>query len=634
LFFLLYYKNLHQSLFRIGAAIILFFIITNRVLSYQSKKQSYPPVLLIDCSTSMTDHIPTIIQEVDALPYPHTTFFFSESLITQAHNGVALTPGRFTDITRALTEASELRPSAIIIVSDGNHNYGASPFVFAKHLTVPVYCFGVGDATGKDLLIVDMVYPTYAFQGDSVKIEAVVESRGFSGGKGEIWLQTSSGKTGQKKSFFLSDVIAKTTVDFWLHVTEPGVENIHVYITPHPDEENRENNTFDFSLEVLNKKINVLYVTDHVSFNTKFILHALSEDQHVALFPFMKITRDRYQTLDTGSDGAPFPLLDNFDAAVFDNVNYNTLPWHDIELFLNHGKGILCCGAVEGLTSEWRTILPITVTENIIESDHPIMIVYPFSLLAVSDRYPPFSHSNKVIGLKENTVVVAEAQHSPVIAYRNYRGGVVFQINATEIGSWQFLQAGMKHDNVLSRFLGDIIRFISPLGQRTRLVLTSLRRDYTIGETVTLTLQSYDRNFRRTGSGDFYCNIGTTTIPFFEISEGRYEAIFIAKEHGALQMVATGKLGAEILHSDTLIIVISPQAIEAERGLNRQLLQPLAEMTGGSYHTLDELATFRPPHPGEQYSVKIINFNTPISYVVIFIFLAIDWSLRRRRGIV
>lgn len=303
-------------------------------------------------------------------------------------------------------------------------------------------------------------------------------------------------------------------------------------------------------------------------------------------------------------------------------------------MFLNHGKGVLCIGAVERLTNEWRAILPITVTEKITESDHPITIVYPFSLLSIADRYPPFSHSNKVIGLKENAVVIAEANHVSVIAYQNYRGGVVFQINATEIGSWQFLQAGIKPENMLSRFIGDIIRFISPLGQRTRLVLTALRGNFTVGETVTLTLQSYDRNFRRVGSGDFYCDIGNATIPFFELDEGTYEATFVAQEHDTLQIAATGKLGAETLHSDTLTIIISPQALEAERGLNRQLLQPLAEMTGGSYHSLDELATFTPPHAGVQYSVKNINFNSPISYVLIFSFLAIDWFLRRRRGIV
>jgi hypothetical protein len=603
-------------------------------LPYRSREEIHPPALLIDCSASLTHQVHAIIQEVDKIPYPHTTFFFSESLVIPAESGVVPTPGRFTDITRALREISELRPSAILIVSDGNHNYGTSPFVVAEHLAVPVYCFGVGDVVGKDLSIVDMSYPAYVFQGDSVNIEAVVESRGFSGGKGELWLQVSSDKTGQKKTFFLSDVIAKTTVDFWIQVIEPGIENIHVYITPHSDEENRENNTFDFSLEVLDKKIRVLYVTDHVSFNTKFILRALNEDHHVALFPLMQITKARYQTLDRGWEGTTIPLLDSFDVVVFDNVTYNTLPWHDIEKFLNHGKGILCIGAVERLTNEWRAILPITVTEKIIESDHPITIVHPFSLLSGEDRYPPFSHSNKVIGLQENAVVIAEANQLSVIAYQNYRGGIVFQINATEIGSWQFLQAGIRHENVLSRFIGDIIRFISPLGQRTRLVLTSLRRNFTVGETVTLTLQSYDRNFRRVGSGDFYCDIGNTTIPFFELTEGTYEATFVAKERDTLPIVATGKLGAETLRSDTLTIIISPQTIEAERGLNRQLLQPLAEMTGGSYHSLDELATFTPPHPGEQYSVKNINFNAPISYILIFILLAIDWFLRRRRGIV
>jgi hypothetical protein len=634
LFFVLYHKNFYRSLFRIGAVIILFFIITNRALSYRSKKEVHPPVVLIDCSASVTHHVSAIIHEVGTLPYPHTTYFFSESLMTPTQTGVTPAPGRFTDITRALTEVSELRPSAIIVVSDGNHNYGTSPFVYAQHLSVPVYCFGVGDVTGRDISIVGVGCPAYAFQGDSVHIEVTVESRGFGSGKGELWLQTPSGTTGQKKSFFLSDIIAKTIVDFWIHVTKPGIDSFHVYSTPHPDEVNRDNNSFDFSLEVLDEKISVLYVTDHLSFNTKFILRALNEDRYVALSPFIKITKDRYQIFNNSSDSTMIPPLDNFDVAIFDNVNYSTLPWRDIEMFLRLGKGILCCGAVEGLTDEWRTILPITVVENRIESEHPVIIVYPFSLLSGEEKYPPFTHSNKVIGLKENVVVIAETDHSSVIAYRDYHGGVVFQINATDIGSWQFLQAGMRHENMLSRFIGDIIRFISPLGQRTRLVLTSPRRDYAVGETVTLILQSYDRNFRRAGSGDFYCTIGSTRIPFFEVSEGRYEATCVAQEDGALHIEAAGKLGDEMLRSDTLTIRISPQIIEAERGLNRQLLQPLAEMTGGSYHSVDELATFTPPYPGEQYSVQTIHFNTPMSYLLVFILLAIDWSLRRRRGVV
>jgi len=81
-----------------------------------------------------------------------------------------------------------------------------------------------------------------------------------------------------------------------------------------------------------------------------------------------------------------------------------------------------------------------------------------------------------------------------------------------------------------------------------------------------------------------------------------------------------------------LVLTILPQMMEKEKGLNKQLLLTLSEKTGGVYNSIDALESFDLPTPGLRYDVRQIDFNKPISYFLIFMLLAIDWFMRRRRG--
>ena len=626
---LLYYKNPAIAPLRIFALIILCLLITNFTINIRSKEESNPPAVLIDCSASMARELTAVIQHTNNITFSHSRFFFSESL-SKTKPG----EGRFTNITNAISEVSKWRPSAILLISDGNHNYGKSPLSVIDELDIPIYCFGVGSALQKDLAIAQILYPEYAFKQDSIKIEVIVQSKGFDGGEGEIKLKVPSRQVEQNQTFPLSDVIAKQSIDFMIFGAQPGEEIVHIYLVPQPGEGTYENNELDFSLHILEKKISVLYYTDHLSFNTKFMLRALNEDKSLELVPFGKVSKGRYLGLSGNHTEKVLPSLNGFDVLVLDNVNLKKLFWHNIKEFLNQGKGILCMGSVEGLTNEWRDILPIDITGSLLKGNHHIKIIEPFSCLVIGDDYPPFSIINRVIGIKENVVIIAKTGRLPIIAYRNYGNGMVFQINVMDIGTWQFLQVGLRQKNLLSCLVGDIVRFLSPLGKKGRLVLKSLQKNYIPGEMINLTLQSFDRDFKPKGDGDFYIEFEDVRVPFFEVQEGTYEATFVAKKSGAFELRALGKLGEEILKSNTLTIRVSPQSVETEQGLNSQLLKNISEATDGKYYSIDELRAFQLPESKERYVSKKIYFNSPIMYFVIFILLAIDWVLRRRRGII
>ncbi len=628
----LYLKNITQAPLRIVSFIILYLLITGFVLSLPVKEKSSPPALLIDYSASMTRYFPAVVQQTKRIGFPHSRFFFSESLIEAVPEGT-LPAGTYTDITRAVRETSKMQPSAILLISDGNHNYGSPPFSIIENVDMPIYCFGVGTETRMDAAIIDVNYPEYAFMGDSVNVEVIVQSQGFEGGEGDIHVLSIQKKSEHKKSFLLSAVKAKNKLDFWIHTSQLGEEKFLVRLKPQPGEETYENNEFEFSLKILKDRLKVLYYTEHLSFNTKFVLRALEQDDRVEFLALSQIGKDRYHNLTTQQQVA-IPELNQFDVLLLDNVAFQRLPWKDADTYLKQGLGIACIGTIENYTNSWREVLPITTAGLPLKGKHRITIVEPFSCLTPGDEYPPLTYINRVMSIKENAVIIAEVDNIPIIAYSNYGQGIIFQISGVDMGTWHFIQHGLTQRNLLLCLMSDIVRFISPEGKHKRLILRSMRSDYLIGETIELTAQSYDPLFRRAGGGDFFIQFDGKRIPFFEVSKGIYNASFVAERSGVFRLAASGKLNTETLGSNELEIKVSSRPVEIEQGLNQEVLQTLSSETGGMYYSIDDLDTFEIPVSQERHTVKRLNLDSPISYIVLLCLLVIDWFLRRRQGIV
>ena len=577
----------------------------------------------------MSDYVSAITTAVEKIEYPHVTVYFSESLYTTAADDT--TPlGSFTNIVGAIYDASAYEPSGIILISDGNHNVNTKPLSQLRTLNTPVYCFGIGRETQRDAMLADVVYPEYAYAGDSVRVLATVQSAGFEAGTGTVELQTQRGTMLQRTTFPLSNIRAKNTVEFTLPVEDVGEESFKIVLKPLSAEHSYDNNETSFSVRILEEKLKVLYYTEHISFTTKFILQILRTNTRFDLMPLVQLTKGTLQNVNT-HERVNLPSLTAFDVVILDNVLARRLPLPEVEEFLNRGGGILCMGVLEEQPAQWREMLPIAAGVPV-AGRHELTIAEPFSILTPYDEYPPLTTINRVSNVKQDAVIIAQTNSIPVIAYRTQASGIVFQINTTDIGTWHFLMQGMKKEDVLSDLIGDIVRFIAPSGHNKRLVLKSLRREYNVGDIVDVTLQSFDRDYRRTGGGDFFMAYDTNRVPFFEMQKGVYKATFIADKPGARTLIANGKLQEEELESNELNLIIHSRTIESDQGLNQEFLEAIARETGGTYAHFDELATFKLPPPQEQYTVRTFHLDRPITYILIVLVLALEWFMRRRRG--
>ena len=623
---LLYRKSLLNILIRILALIFLVLLTTNFTLSVRKPAKERPTILLVDASRSMKPVFSEVMKTINHLKSPYSLFFFGESLYNKPPDSA-----NYTDITKALITAARMDPSAILLISDGNHNYGPSPHTILNNFNIPIYTFGAGIETIKDLAIDDIIIPKFVYTDDTTKIVVIVQSAGYKNKKGVLELNLPSGKL--TKSYPLSMVSAKNKIIFKTVFKKPGEKRLVIRIKPEAQELSYDNNVSHSSLNVLARKIRVQYLTSHLSFNTQFLLNALSQDHHISLLPVVTLGPETFLNPKTNKRVTPEIELNAIDVLLLDNINLQHISISDVEELLKQGKGVLIVGSVEGVNSAWQKLLPINITKGIINGKYNLEVIQPFSILKPMDEFPPITAINRTYGKKSDAAVIAQASNLPIIAYREY-GGIVFQINIIDLGTWQFLQSGLTQKEILPVLLSDIIRFISILRNKGRLVLESIKRSYAIGEEIRLKLQSFDSSLRPASGGDFYLQFEDSHIPFYEIEKGVYETTITPQKPGRFIVYAQGSLGEEFLKSKSLQVEIKPRATEVPELINLRLLQSIADRTGGKYYPLNSLAHWRLSDTKKHYTYARLQFNHPIFAILIILLLVIDWILRRRKGLI
>jgi hypothetical protein len=626
---LVYRRQPLELILRLASIVCIYLLISNYSLTINEDAPPSKPIVLVDYSMSMAHSIPRILDAVSKIDFPHELFFFNENLLTDIE---PQHPGSYTDMTRAIMEADKMQPSIMLLITDGNHNFGASPLTILDGIKAPVYIYGIGEETPRDVSIIDITSPKYAHLGDSIQITVIVASSGFSAGTGQMALYLASGKKLATQIFPLSSTPARRRLDLWYVAADTGASRLRVNIEPQPDEISYDNNRANLSLEVLKQKIMVLYYTDHISFNTKFLLESLSRDANLSVSSIVDQGSGKYSRVEGGYDVNALQEPAGFDVVILDNANLARIPWTNLPGLLNNGKGIVLIGKIEGLNEQWRNITPINTTAGILEGTHKIEITEPFSVLSDGD-YPPARNVNRIVSSKQDATVLARTNNLPVIGFRQQGKGRIFQICIGDLGTWNFLQRGLKNKDLLNDFIGDVVRFLSPMGTHTRLMLETKKRDHAVGETMHLTLQSYDRNFRSAGGGDFFLVADGAIIPFYETRHGSYEADVVLQETGVQHMFAQGEIDGDTLRSNAIDVNITPRSDETEQRLNRVLLESIATQTDGKFLTLDELTRTTPPDTERRKASKVINLNSPVIYFAVLIMLTADWILRRRRGI-
>ncbi len=573
----------------------------------------------------MRNHFKEILQRVNSIKFRYNKFFFSDSVYSDT---IGVKP-RFTNITRALLFIEKLNPSGILLISDGNHNYGPPPDEILDNLKTPVYCFAAGSKSINDQSIAGVFYPDYAFLNDTIVVEAVIEVKNLKDKIGRIELKSDKDKI--MKEFKLTEEFTRQSVEFKFVPDKIGEQRYSIVLIPQVGESDYDNNEYNFTIKIFDRKIRVLYYTDRPSFNTQFIINCLKKNIDIEYSEIIRISKDKYLTRN-GFVSNENIELSNFDIIIADNVEGNLNV--DLKDFLNKNKGILIIGNIKGMNNVGNEILPFPFASPQLEKELQIKILAPFSVLSPKEEYAPVTKINRTLGVNQNTTLIARAGDFPLIGYRRVGKGFVFQINILDLGVWHFAQLNLNNKDILNPLIEDILKFLSPYGKNERLLLKTGKNHYWIGEQIKIELRAYNQNLLPGSGGEFYLNFQNQKIPFFEIRPGIYETSFFSEIPGTFTVFAAGNLDNDTLKSNKLDLKIMEVEKEPEELINDQLLEKIASKTNGEYFDIFQLDAFDPPENATRDEIIKFSFDKPVFYFLIFVLIVIDWIVRKKGGMV
>jgi uncharacterized membrane protein len=447
------------------------------------------------------------------------------------------------------------------------------------------------------------------------------------------------------------------------------------------------NNRRAFLVDEERKKSAILYIEGHPRNEYKFIRRALKGDNSLRLATYLKTGPHKF--LRQGIE-SPRELAGGFPEKKEDLYRYEAMVLGDIpksfftadqlalirEFVSERGGGFLMLGGSTAFEESFvgspiADILPVNLPG-------PVQLSRQLRERAGSEKYnlrltPEGRHSAvlrlghdgamnrelwermpqlqgiNVIGpVKTGATLLAVHptlkvgdEPLPVIALERYGRGRSMVIATASTWRWQML---LPHDDLShERFWRQVMRWLAvPAPSPVEL---SLEKDsYAAGDRVNVRVRVSDRLFAPVNDATVWLKLtdATGTVQDVQLEwaigdKGLYTGSFKVRSDGIHQLeVAAASLSGEVHEASTHFLVAEPVVEFINPDMDTTLLKKLAGVSGGKFYTanqMDRLVSDLGKHQKiVPVDVEREIWDMPIVLILIFGLLALEWIIRRRKG--
>lgn len=255
--------------------ILLGLLLLNPVYEHsQSIEQKPDLVVLVDQSASVsiskgnwngTEMLPQITNTIDdklSNEYNLKWIGFDSDIYELNFADSLNLSGSQTDIGLALSKAvSSYSPDQILLISDGIVTRGRDPQFVGQSLNIPLHTIAVGDSTRFQDLVVSFVdYSSEMVTETDYTINVGIRNDGFRGNQTRVFL-TLDGNQIESRDIVFQNETGIQQIDFTLSSSSEGVRDYKVKVEPLDLEWSTENNEYDLSINYIDNRVEVLYLT-------------------------------------------------------------------------------------------------------------------------------------------------------------------------------------------------------------------------------------------------------------------------------------------------------------------------------------------------------------------------------------
>ncbi|NOY77351.1 MAG: VWA domain-containing protein [Calditrichaeota bacterium] len=584
--------------------------------------------------------------------------------------------GDGTDISQALQDVRKNLLnhyfSAVILISDGIYNTGENPVYLAQNYDVPVYTVGIGDPTEKkDVLIARVLTNEVVYAKNRVPVDVVVTHFGFEGQKVMVFLK-QAGKVLDSKPLTLGPSNQEEVVHLFFTPLREGFQKYEVSISGLKSEFTRINNRRSFYVKVLKSKLKVLILAGGPSPDVKFVRRILDDDKNMDVTILAQKRGGGYYVIPRARKW--FSV--NFDAFVLIDFPRWTVR-SDLRKFLDEKlvgprHSLLFIEGENLQNSDLRFLQPV-LPFKVDQAPRQLREVYlqltpageVEDILRVGDNLettlglwqdlPPVDTYLQNYSPLPGTKILAVVDPAksklppsvqfkkPLILVRNVGKEKSVALMFENVWRWDLMMWGIgKNDEVLQKFLTRTVRWLATRMETKPVQLKTDRQIYRSGEEAVFLGQVYDKAFKPVDGADFKVRVksgkDTLTLLLDNIGNGKYEGRFRIPAAGTYTYKGTAFLNDMKLGTASGKFSAGEFQIEfLQTRMNEKLLQQISARTSGTFYLPRNVSRLKKDLKFSSRELSSENtytlWNVWLLLAVIIFLFVIEWSIRRRKGL-
>lgn len=586
-------------------------------------------------------------------------------------------------LEQVLAESATLPLGAVVLLSDGAENgggIGLETMAAIRRRRIPVHTVGFGrERPAKDVEIEDAVLPARVLPESRLTAHVTLRSWGYEGQKARLAVRDGD-KVLASEDVRLQGGGALETHALAFDAGAAGPRSLRVAVEPQAGEENTENNAVTRLVDVRAARPRILYVEGEPRWEFKFIRRAAEEDRSLELVSMLRTTENKIYRQGISQPGElehGFPgtaeelfayqglIVGSVEAGYFTPAQQQLIR----EFAGRRGGGVLFLGGRFALSEGGWQHSPVAETLPLQLRDakgtfHRGFTAYEPTAAGLAGvicrleedaarnaarwkTMPALANWNETGEAKPGALVLMETapegrRRMPLLAVQNYGRGRT-AVFATA-GSWRWKMLQEHTDRSHHAFWQQLLRYLvnETPGQVTGSTPQPVVSD---ASRVELRAEVRDKEFQPRADLTVEARItgpdgaATAQLAPRPLEEGVYTAEWHAGKPGAYVVEMVARRGEEEIGRDVFQFRREDGAAEHFRtSQNRELLEKLAQQTGGNYYTAADARKLA----GEiSYSEAGITtretrdlWNMPAVFLLALMLRGSEWLLRRKWGVI
>jgi uncharacterized membrane protein len=589
-------------------------------------------------------------------------------------------------LEQVLAEASTLPLGAVVLLSDGSDNSGGVGLETIAHIRqtrVPVHTIGFGrEKLSRDVEISDVTLPARALADSRLAAEVTFRQFGYTRDKGRLAVR-EGGRLLASREFAFKAEATPQTESLVFNAGLAGPRSFQFSIEPLPGEENQNNNTVTRLVNVTSAKPGILYMEGEPRWEYKFIRRGIEDDRSLQISSLVRTTQNKVYTQAVDAEdrkrlesGFPSKADDLFvyDGLIIGSVEagYFTPQQQELirEFVDRRGGGILFLGGRAALVdggwahSPLAELLPVRMPEAkdtfhrdpataelTAQGSESLICRFEEDPKRNVERWktmPVLADYQQVGDAKPGALTLLEAKagerrHLPLLVLQRYGKGrtAVFATG----GSWRWQMMQPLADKTHEMFWQQLLRWL--VADAPGNVMASTDRQILSDEgRVPLRVEVRDKSFRPVSAATLEAHIvgpagiaDNLSLRPAPIEEGVYTADWNAGQPGSYMAEIVARQGQQELGRDVLVFRRENGVAENFHiAQNRELLEKLAEETGGHYYPANRASRLAEDISYSEAGITSRETkdlrDMPVVFLAALLLRGSEWLLRRKWGVV